>query len=236
MVSGRGGGRQGRRAASPTTRSPPTASGPCSAPAATSSPSRRKYGNTRNLTADARHPRARVPNGRPTAGLDRLHLRPERRGRDLASRTRTGRASRAQLTPGGDTYKYQIRWSPDGTKILWNDKMLRLSVRRRRDPRRSRSSATAEAGEIGQFAWSPDSRWIAYGQARDRRPDPRSISIRSIRKKTFPVTDSWYDSNDPAFSRRRQVPLLRLRPGLQPRLQRDRVRTTPTWPCPGSIS
>ena len=28
-------------------------------------------------------------------------------------------AANRQVTHGGDTYKYEIRWSPDSTKILW---------------------------------------------------------------------------------------------------------------------
>src|SRR5262249_2928326 len=31
-----------------------------------------------------------------------------------------------QVTKGGDTYKYEIAWSPDSKKVLWSDKKLRL--------------------------------------------------------------------------------------------------------------
>ncbi|MGH7174568.1 MAG: S41 family peptidase, partial [Gemmataceae bacterium] len=37
-----------------------------------------------------------------------------------------GKGGPKQLTTGGDTYKYEIRWSPDSKKILWSDKKLRL--------------------------------------------------------------------------------------------------------------
>jgi tricorn protease len=58
----------------------------------------------------------------------------------------------------------------------------------------------AERWEITQYAWSPDSRWIAYAKPEvDMMAKVYLYSLEA--KKTFAVTDSWYNSGDPSFSR-----------------------------------
>ena len=37
-----------------------------------------------------------------------------------------GRSAPKQITKGADVYKYELTWSPDGKKILWSDKRMRL--------------------------------------------------------------------------------------------------------------
>ncbi len=156
-----------------------------------------KHGNTRNLTmTPGIHERSSKwsPDGRTIAFIS------DRSGTEeiwLMNQDGTGEPS--QLTTGGDTYKYEIRWSPDGSKILWNDKMLRLSF----VDVASKAVTVADTdkdGEIVQFAWSPDSRWIAYG--RFEAEGSNRIYLYSLdSKKTLPVTDTWYNSGDPSFSR-----------------------------------
>lgn len=155
-----------------------------------------KNGNTRNLTTTPGiHERSSKwsPDGRTIAfisdksGMEEIWLM-----------NQDGTGEPRQITTGGDTYKYQIRWSPDGTKILWNDKMQRLSYVDIAS-KAVKGVATAEAGEIVQFAWSPDSRWVAYG-----KPEVEAMArvyLYSVESgKTFAVTDAWYNSGDPSFS------------------------------------
>jgi tricorn protease len=155
-----------------------------------------EHGNVRNLTGtpgvNERNPKW-SPDGKTVAfisdksGMEEIYLM-----------NQDGTGTPVQLTSNGDTYKYQLLWSPDGKKIMWNDKMLRLSTV---DVATKEIVvvATAQAGEITDFAWSPDSRWISYGF-----PEPRNVgrvflySVES--KKAVPVTDSWYDSGGPSFS------------------------------------
>ncbi len=156
-----------------------------------------KFGNIRNLTmTPGVHERSSKwsPDGRTVAfisdqsGMEEIWLTDQ-----------DGTGEPRQLTTGGDTYKYSIRWSPDGSKILWNDKMQRLSFV---DVATKAVTvvATAKPGEIVQFAWSPDSRWIAYGQPEIEGPN--RVYLYSVDgKKTFPVTDTWYNSGGPSFSR-----------------------------------
>ncbi|HOW86880.1 MAG TPA: PDZ domain-containing protein [Candidatus Aminicenantes bacterium] len=156
-----------------------------------------KNGNTRNLTATPGiHERNSKwsPDGRTIAFFS------DRSGQDeIWLMNADGTGEPRPLTTGGDTYKYNLLWSPDGSKILWDDKMLRLSCV---DVATKAVTVvvTAKAGEIGRFSWSPDSRWIAYD-----RPDvdtPNRVYLYSLDSgKTFPVTDAWYNSYGPSFSR-----------------------------------
>ncbi len=156
-----------------------------------------KHGNTRNLTrTPGVHERASKwsPDGRTIAFIS------DRSGtEEIWLMDQDGTGEPRQLTTGGDTYKYRVLWSPDGTKILWNDKMQRLCFVDLAS-KATTVVAAAEAGEIFQAAWSPDSRWIAYRMPeREGMSRVRLYSLETA--KDVPVTDSWYDSGDPAFSR-----------------------------------
>ena len=156
-----------------------------------------KHGNTRNLTGTPGvHERSSKwsPDGKTIAFIS------DRSGTDeVWLMNQDGGGAPQQLTTGGDAYKYGIRWSPDGTKILWNDNMLRLSFVDVAS-KAVTVAATAEIGEIVQFDWSPDSRWVAYG-----KPEVEGLNrvhLYSLdAKKTYAVTDSWYTSGGPSFSR-----------------------------------
>jgi len=154
-----------------------------------------EHGNTRNLTRTSgvheRNPKW-SPDGKTIAFISDLSGMEEIYVMDQAG------GEPRRVTSNGDTYKYQLLWSPDGTKIMWNDKMLRLSYV---DVAAKESVvvAKAQAGEITEFAWSPDSRWIAYGMSEPRNVD--RVFLYSLEtKKASPVTDSWYNSGGPAFS------------------------------------
>ncbi len=109
-----------------------------------------------------------------------------------------GKGEPIQITDGADTYYYQIYWSPDSRKLLWGDKKLRL---RYVDINTKKITEVdqATAWEIRQYAWSPDSKWIAY-----LRPEEKSMNkiyLYSLeQQQKYPVTEGWYDAASPAFS------------------------------------
>ena len=155
-----------------------------------------QYGNTRNLTrTPGIHERNATwsPDGKWIAyvsdrtGEDEIYIRPQ-----------DGSGVEQQLTRNADTYKYGLVWSPDGKKILWDDRLQRLQYV---------DVATkevvlvvkAEAFEVQRFAWSPDSRWVAY--AKPEVESMMKVYLYSVEaKKTYEVTDGWYNSGDPSFS------------------------------------
>jgi tricorn protease len=104
-----------------------------------------------------------------------------------------------QLTTGADTYKFSIRWSPDSKKILWNDKMLRLQY-----VDISSKEVTlvdkSKVWEYRSFDWSPDSRWITYSQTSENGMQ-QVMLFNTDDKKISPVTDEWFSSDQPTFSR-----------------------------------
>jgi len=103
-----------------------------------------------------------------------------------------------QITSNADTYKYQILWSPDSKKIAWYDKMNRLQFVDI-ETKVITIIDRAVSGEISDFTWSPDSKWIAY--SRPEKMAKSRIYLYSLNSKiNTPVTDGWYDCFEPSFS------------------------------------
>ena len=156
-----------------------------------------KYGNTRNLTGTPgiheRNPKW-SPDGRTVAfisdesGEDEIYIMPQ-----------DGSGEPVQLTTGGDTYKYAIEWSPDGTKILWSDKKLRLQYVDV-ESQEVTEVVQATAWEITSYSWSPDSKWIAYVKPEEEQQ--ATIYLYSVEgESSHPVTDGWFSSTQPHFSK-----------------------------------
>ncbi len=167
-----------------------------------------KHGNIRNLTATPGvHERNSKwsPDGTwiacvsDASGEDELYLVPQ-----------IGRGKSVRLTSGGDTYKYRAVWSPDSKKLLWSDRKQRLQYVDI-DSKAVTLVAQATAFEITDYAWSPDSRWIAYAKPEEMRMT--TIQLFSL------------DSGENRRGDRRMV--LVLRPGVQPRRQVSLLRFEP---------
>jgi len=80
-----------------------------------------------------------------------------------------------QLTQHRDGYRHTLRWSPDGRKIAFADQTLRfyvLDVASRKVTPVDRSSqepmdVSMNLKPICDYAWSPDSAWLAYSKIND---------------------------------------------------------------------
>ncbi|MBE0537196.1 MAG: PD40 domain-containing protein [Phycisphaerae bacterium] len=155
-----------------------------------------KHGEVRNLTATPGvHERNSTwsPDGKWVAyisdatGEDEIYVTPG-----------DGSGPPRQVTQGGDTYKYEIRWSPDSTKILWGDKRLRLHYAKI-DTGEIIEVDTSAQWEFHEYAWSPDSKWVVYVRAETEGMS--RICLYSLdQKQSWPLTDGWYDVADPSFS------------------------------------
>ncbi len=121
------------------------------------------------------------------SGENELYVRPQDGGGDPV-----------RLTSGADTYFYDLKWSPDSAKLLWADRLQRLRYLTVATKAVTLVD-TAAAFEIRDYAWSPDSQWIAW-----TRPEDKSLAkvwiYSLLSTKKFPVTDGWYDAGAPAFS------------------------------------
>lgn len=153
-------------------------------------------GITRNLTQTSGVHERNVswsPNGKWIAyisdktGEDEIYISPQ-----------DGLDEAIQLTKNSDTYKYGFKWSPDSKKILWSDKMQRLRYIDVESKKVTDIEQTLE-GELRDFDWSPDSRWIAYSFPRFQTTS--TIIIYNVdSKKKEEVTDDWFKSIAPTFS------------------------------------
>ncbi|MCX7880647.1 MAG: PDZ domain-containing protein [Ignavibacteria bacterium] len=103
-----------------------------------------------------------------------------------------------QLTNNAKTYRYFLKWSPDSKKLLCTDKLMELYVidieTRKITPIRK-----SKVWEITDFAWSPDSRWIAFVDYLETRFSV--IYIYSLETKEIrQVTSEFFSSYAPEFS------------------------------------
>ena len=154
-----------------------------------------KHGNTRNLTnTSGIHERNSKwsPDGQWIAYIS------DASGEDdIYITAQDGTGKPVQITSGGDTYKYQMYWSPDSKKLLWGDKKLRLNYI---DIKSKKIIVVdkAEAWEITDYSWSPDSNWITY--SRREKDAMQKIYLYGLKtKKNHAVTDGWYSSYSPVF-------------------------------------
>jgi len=156
-----------------------------------------KSGVTRNLTlSSGAHDRNACwsPDGQWIAYLS------DRSGEyEIYIQKQDGSEPAIQLTTGADTYKFDIDWSPDSKKILWNDKKMRLQFV---DVKTKEVTLIAQSPrwEFSQFAWSPCSRWVTYVETAENHFG-RVVLYNTDNKKKTAVTKIWYNSGSPAFSR-----------------------------------
>jgi tricorn protease len=106
--------------------------------------------------------------------------------------------STRQLTKSSETYIFGFSWSPDSKSLLFFDKKFRLWLVDVATGKRTKI-VESEMGPVGDFSWSPDSKWIAFVLPEQGMSIVRLFSIES--GKIFDVTDEWYESGNPVFSR-----------------------------------
>ena len=155
-----------------------------------------KYGETRNLTKSSGiHERNSKwsPDGKYISYIS------DKTGEDeIFIQVQDGGSEAIKLTTKAKAYKYQPIWSPNSKKLLWSNsehKLKLIDINTKKvveidyDPNRA----------IRSYKWSPDSKWIAYTKTGDNQFN--KVFIYSLeQKKSYPVTDSWYNSGQPCFS------------------------------------
>jgi tricorn protease len=121
-----------------------------------------KEGSVRNLTHSAgvreRHV-AWSPNGQWIAyvsdrsGEDEIYIVPQ-----------DGLGAEEQITSGHKGFMFPPAWSPDSSKIAWADKDLKLWYVDLKE-KKPVEVDHGQYGEITNYSWSPDSKWLAYDKS-----------------------------------------------------------------------
>ncbi len=117
---------------------------------------------------------------------------------EIYMRSQDGLQTPVQLTKNSDTYKYGFDWSPDSKKILWSDKMQRLRYIDIDSKKITEVESTLN-GELRNFNWSPDSRWITYSLPRFNTTTVVMIYNLDTKEKNI-ASDEWFDSYGSSFS------------------------------------
>jgi tricorn protease len=111
----------------------------------------------------------------------------------------------AERVPTGlRTAFYHLEWSPDGRKLLFGDKSFAIYVMDLGTRKLTKVDESHElkndqfTWEVSDYAWAPDSRWIAYSFV---EPNHNSrIYLYDLAKgQKVPLTDGFYDCLNPRF-------------------------------------
>jgi tricorn protease len=111
--------------------------------------------------------------------------------------------SAKKLTDYGAGFRYNLFWSPDGKKLAFVDKAMRIKVydvstNTTTDIDKALRYAD-QALENFLFSWSADSRWLAY--TRDLENQHNTVFIYDYKnKKLQQAMSGFYNCNSPVFS------------------------------------
>jgi tricorn protease len=110
-----------------------------------------------------------------------------------------GMGKEVRVTSDGSMFRYAPVWSPDSSKLLFSDKDLRLwyvDVNQKKPVLIDQASY----GEITDYSWSPDSRWVAYSKPAENTYgviELYSLESKKISAVTTDFTNSWQPVFDP---------------------------------------
>ncbi len=107
-----------------------------------------------------------------------------------------GRTAPRQVTAGGGTFRFAPRWSPDAKKLAFSDKTCTLwwcDVASGKLTRVDR----CEYGEIHDYAWAPDSKWLAY--SKENAAHFRQLHLYALGGAVTSVSNGMTEDFTPAF-------------------------------------
>ncbi|MDR3682205.1 MAG: S41 family peptidase [Geothrix sp.] len=109
-----------------------------------------------------------------------------------------------RVPTGLKTALYHLEWSPDGTKLLFGDKSFAIYVMDVASGKLTKVDESHElkndqfTWEVSDYAWGPDSQWIAYSFVEPNHNSRIYLYNLATREKV-PLTDGFYDCLNPRF-------------------------------------
>ncbi len=108
-----------------------------------------------------------------------------------------GLGKEQQITSGYKGFKLDPMWSPDSKKIAWADKDLNLWWTDINEKKPTKVDH-AQYGEITNYSWSPDSKWLAYDKT-EQNLNAAVYLYSLVDRKLTAVTSDMANSSNPIF-------------------------------------
>jgi len=103
-----------------------------------------------------------------------------------------------QLTSNNDAWRFAPIWSPDGKYLVFADKKARLRLLEVKT-KKIKDLDKSKYSDIGNYVWSPDSRWIAF--TKNSANNMSSIWLYSLdQQKKYQLTSDFTDDFNPVFA------------------------------------
>ncbi|MBK9796182.1 MAG: PD40 domain-containing protein [Holophagaceae bacterium] len=109
-----------------------------------------------------------------------------------------------RVPTGLKTALYHLEWSPDGTRLLFGDKSFAIYVMDLATKKLTRVDESHElkndqfTWEVSDYAWGPDSQWIAYSFVEPNHHSRIYLYNLATRQKVA-LTDGFFDCLNPRF-------------------------------------
>ncbi len=104
-----------------------------------------------------------------------------------------------QLTSNNDTYIRDFSWSPDSKSIVYTDRKNRINLLNVATKQKT-VLLTDPVSEPRGVSFSPDNKWLTYTRSESNEFDVIYV-FNIAEKKETAVTDKWYESYSPVFSK-----------------------------------
>jgi len=118
---------------------------------------------------------------------------------ELFMKASDGSGEEKQITDNGTIWRFAPIWSPDNKKLVFSDKNHKLwyvNV----DNGNTKEVDESNLGDINDYQWSPDSKWLTYSKTGESRMN--SIWVYSLDKNNnMQLTSELTNEFNPVFSK-----------------------------------